>query len=116
MQVSALVDATPRPYNLLVHVAGWAGLRAGELDGLTVGSVELPDPPINPNAQAKPGVLQVDQAARPNGRVVEYGPLKTDQSYRRVPLTPETTALLRDYLAVHPRRDERPRRCGPLWR
>ena len=27
-QVSALVDATPWPYNVLVHVAAWAGLRA----------------------------------------------------------------------------------------
>ena len=40
-----------------------------------------------------------------------YGPLKTDQSYRRVPLTAETTDLLRDYLAQHPRRTTR----RPLW-
>ena len=32
--------------------------------------------------------------------------------YRCVPLMPETTALLRDYLAVHPRRDEP---TAPLW-
>ena len=54
----------------------------------------------------KPGVLRVEQAARANGPTVDYGPLKTKQSYRRVPLTAETTALLRDYLAEHPRRDE----------
>jgi integrase len=111
-QISALVDATPWPYNVMVHVAAWAGLRAGELDGLTVGGVELPDVSLNPNAPAKPGHLRIVQAARPNGAVVEYGPLKTDQSYRRVPLTPATTALLRDYLAEHPRQDEPD---APLW-
>ena len=47
-QVSALVEATPWPYNVLVHVAAWAGLRAAELGGLTVANVELPDPPLNP--------------------------------------------------------------------
>lgn len=109
-QVSALVEATPWPYNVLVHVAAWAGLRAAELGGLTIANVELPGPPLNLNAPAKPGVLRVEQAARAKGAAIgaaiEYGPLKTKQSYRRVPLTAETTALLRDYLAEHPRRDE----------
>jgi integrase len=105
-QVSALVEATPWPYNVLVHVAAWAGLRAAELGGLTIANVELPEPSLNPNAPAKPGVLRVEQAARAMGAAIEYGPLKTKQSYRRVPLTAETTALLRDYLAEHPRRDE----------
>lgn len=111
-QVSALADATPWPYNILVHVAAWAGLRAAELGGLTIANVELPDLPLNPNAPAKPGVLQIQQASRPNGAAIEYGPLKTKQSYRRVPLTAETTALLRDYLAEHPRGDEA---AAPLW-
>jgi integrase len=112
LQVSALESATPWPYDTLVHVAAWSGLRAGELDGLTVGAVELPDPPLNPNAPAKPGVLRVEKAARPNGGVVKYGPLKTEQSYRRVPLTPATTERLRAYLAAHPRRHEPD---APLW-
>lgn len=111
-QVSALVDATPWPYSVLVHVAAWAGLRAAELGGLTIANVELPNPPLNPNAPAKPGVLRVQQAVRSNGAAIEYGPLKTKQSYRRVPLTAETTALLRDYLAQHPRSDEPD---APLW-
>jgi integrase len=42
----------------------------------------------------------------------EYGSLKTKQSYRRVPLTAETTVLLRDYLAEHPRGGEPD---APLW-
>ncbi|VBA46743.1 tyrosine-type recombinase/integrase [Mycobacterium pseudokansasii] len=111
-QVSALVDATPWPYNVLVHVAAWAGLRAAELGGLTIANVELPDAPRNPNVAAKPGVLRVQQATRAKGATIEYGPLKTKQSYRRVPLTSETTELLRDYLAEHPRADDP---AAPLW-
>jgi integrase len=105
-QVSALAAATPWPYNVLVHVAAWAGLRAAELGGLTIANVELPEASLNPNTPAKPGVLRVEQAARANGAAIEYGPLKTKQSYRRVPLTAETTELLRDYLAEHPRADQ----------
>lgn len=40
------------------------------------------------------------------------GPLKTKQSYRRVPLTAETAALLHNYLAQHPHGDEAD---APLW-
>jgi integrase len=50
--------------------------------------------------------LRVEQAARVNGAVVEYGKLKTEQSYRRVPLTADTTQLIQDYLAMHPRGDD----------
>lgn len=32
-QVFALTDATPWPYDVMVHTAGWTGLRAGELAG-----------------------------------------------------------------------------------
>ncbi|WP_306316090.1 tyrosine-type recombinase/integrase [Mycobacterium ostraviense] len=105
-EVSALIGATPWPYNFLVNLAAWSGLRAAELGGLTIANVELPDPELNRNTPAKPGVLRVEQAARANGAAIEYGPLKTKQSYRRVPLSAETTELLRDYLAEHPRRDE----------
>lgn len=111
-QVSALVDATPWPYNVLIHVAAWTGLRAAELGGLTIANVQLPEPPVNPNAPAKPGVLRVQQAARAKGAAIEYGPLKTKKSYRRVPLTAETTELLRDYLAEHPRGGAPD---APLW-
>ncbi len=112
VQVSALVTATPWPYNVLVHVAAWAGLRAGELDGLQVGDVDLPDPPLNPNAPAKPGSLHVRRAARALGPQVVYVTPKTPGSNRRVSLAPETTALLRNYLADHPHGDES---TAPLW-
>jgi integrase len=111
-QVSALVAATPWPYNTLVHVAAWAGLRAGELAGLTVGDVELPAPSLNPNAAAKPGSLHVQRAARPMGPEVVYMTPKTPGSNRWVSLTPDTTELLRAYLAEHPRRHDP---NAPLW-
>lgn len=112
VQVTALVAATPWPYNTLVHTAAWAGLRAGELAGLTVGDVELPQPSMNPNAPAKPGTLRVQRAARVIGAELVYVTPKTPGSNRRVSLTPETTLLLRDYLAEHPRANEP---TAPLW-
>lgn len=49
-KVSALVHATPWPYNVLIHVAAWAGLRAAELGGLTIANVEVPERSLNPDA------------------------------------------------------------------
>lgn len=112
VQVLALVEATPWPYNVLVHVAAWAGLRAGELDGLQIGDVHLPEPSINPNAPTKPGSLHVQRAARAQGAQVLYVTPKTPGSNRWVSLTSETTGLLREYLAEHPRADEP---GAPLW-
>ena len=105
-QVSALVAATPWPYNVYVHVAAWAGLRAAELAGLQVGDVDLPTPPLNPNAPTRPGVLRVERTARVVGMNMTYLTPKTKGSRRKVPLTAATTELLRDYLAEHARADE----------
>jgi len=105
-QVAALVAATPWPYSVMVHVAAWAGLRAAELCGLQVGDVELPEPTINPNAPAKPGMLRVERTVLQIDGVLTYDSPKTRGSRRTVPLPPELTAVLRDYLVVHPRRNE----------
>jgi integrase len=53
-QLVALVAAAPWPFNVYVHVAGWSGLRAGDLAGLQVGDVELPPQSINQKAPARP--------------------------------------------------------------
>lgn len=97
-QVSALVAATPWPYNVYVHVAAWSGLRAAELCGLHISDVLLPPP----SAPTKPGQLHVQRSARPVGTAIAYLPPKTKGSRRVVPLTLQTTAILRDYLAEHP--------------
>lgn len=105
-QVAALVAATPWPYNLYVHLAAWSGLRAAELAGLRVSDLKLPPPSMNPNAPAKPGTVRVDRTIAWAGATATAIPPKTKGSRRTVPLTPATTALLREYLAVHPRRDD----------
>ncbi|QYB02737.1 tyrosine-type recombinase/integrase [Rhodococcus sp. USK10] len=102
-QVTALVDATPWPYNVLVHLAAWSGLRAAELAGLQVGDVELPAAAINPNARPKPGTLRVERTVIAIDGKPTYDTPKTKGSRRRVPLTPASVAVLRDYLVVHPR-------------
>jgi integrase len=106
-QVMAPTAATPWPYNVYVHVAAWAGLRAAELAGLQVGDVTLPEPALTPNAPsspgAKPGMLRVERTIQPLNGVLTYLTPKTQGSRRRVPLTAATTELLRDYLTVHPR-------------
>ena len=105
-QVAALVDATPWPCAVMVHLAAWSGLRAAELAGLQVGDVEPPDAPINPNAPTKPGVLHVERTVITIGGALVYDTPKTKGSRRRVPLMAATTDLLRDYLVAHPRRDD----------
>ncbi|MDV7088673.1 tyrosine-type recombinase/integrase [Rhodococcus opacus] len=102
-QVTALVDVTPWPYNVLVHLAAWSGLRAAELAGLQVGDVELPAVAMNPNARPKPGTLRVERTVIAIDGKPTYDTPKTKGSRRRVPLTPATVAVLRDYLVVHPR-------------
>lgn len=112
-QVAALVAATPEPYGVIVHLAAWSGLRAAELAGLQVADVSLPKPSLNPNAPAKPGALRVDRTvARISGELIYITP-KTKGSRRTVPLTAATTALLREYIAQHPRRADA---TAPLFR
>lgn len=111
-QVAALVDATPWPCSVMVHVAAWAGLRAGELAGLQVGDVELPARSISPNGPIRRGVLHVERTvivdADDDAGIgePEYETPKTKGSRRTVPMTAETTELLRAYRAEHPRADE----------
>lgn len=105
-QVDALVAATPWPYNIYVHVAAWAGLRSGEICGLQVGDVSLPERSLNPNVAPKPGLLRIDRTIQRVGTELGYTTPKTRGSRRRVPLPAATAELLRGYLAMHPRRDD----------
>src|SRR5882757_8475052 len=88
-QVSALEAATPWPYNVLLNVAAWSGLRAAELGGLQIRDVEL-----TPGGGAK---RHVERTAAPDGLT------KTEGSLRVVPLPGPTATLLRDYIAEHDR-------------
>lgn len=91
-QVSALEAATPWPYNVMVHLAVWSGLRAAELAGLQVLDVELP--------ADRHGALRVERTFRGDA----YGPTKTIKGFRRVPLPGDTVQVLGDYLRAHPNR------------
>ncbi|WP_099039715.1 tyrosine-type recombinase/integrase [Mycobacterium neglectum] len=97
-QVAALEAATPWPYNVLVHLAAWSGLRAAELGGLQIADVELP-----PNQHA---TLDVSRTVKFAKGEEQYGPTKTATSERQVPLTEPATDRLREYLKKHPRRLE----------
>ncbi|WP_084435838.1 Arm DNA-binding domain-containing protein [Aldersonia kunmingensis] len=125
-QVAALVEATPWPYDVLVHLAAWSGLRAAELAGLQVGDVHLPSPrlttrpgsvDVQRTVLVKYGPLATPEAKTPGRRAGEtkpevvYDTPKTRGSRRRVPLPPPTVAVLSDYLAAHP---FGPRRNGKL--
>jgi integrase len=79
---------------------------SGELCGLQIRDVALPTPSLNPNARTKPGVLKVERTVQRIDGELGYTTPKTTNSRRRVPLTAATTALLRDYLEIHPRRNE----------
>ena len=105
-QVAALVAATPWPYNVMVHLAAWSGLRAAELAGLQVGDVELPEHPISGRHSQKPAVLHVERTVITINGTLSYDTPKTKGSRRKVPLMAQTTDVLRDYLASHPRTDE----------
>jgi integrase len=92
-QVAQLVAATPWPYNVLVHIAAWSGLRAGELAGLQVGDYVG-------------GQLNVQRTlATINGKLAYQEP-KTKGSKRKVPLPAHATVMLAGYLAEHPRRND----------
>jgi integrase len=99
--IAALVEATPWPYSVLVHVAAWAGLRAAELAGLQVGDVNVPL-----------GELRVERQVQVIDGADRYLTPKTKSSGRTVPLTPQTANMLRDYLAEHPHSGNP---TTPLW-
>jgi integrase len=79
---------------------------AAELAGLQVGDVTLPPPSVNPNAPAKSGAVRVQRTITWVGDEPLVVAPKTKGSRRTVPLTPTTTAMLRDYFKVHPRADK----------
>ena len=105
-QVAALVDATPWPCAVMVHLAASSGLRAAELAGLQVGTVFVR---VRRTVIAIAGgetTASETATATQSARQLTYDTTKTKNSDRRVPLMPNTAQLLRDYLTEHPRADD----------
>jgi integrase len=125
-QVAALVAGTPWPYNVLVHLAAWSGLRAAELAGLRVGDVTVPKASLNPNAPAKPGTVRVEQTIAWTGATPTAIAPKTKGSRRNVPPTQRrphscgTTSRCTSATMTRPRRCSRAcassRRSQPVCR
>jgi len=91
-EIRQIVDSATGQYKVLFHLAGFTGLRSGELVGLHVEDLKLDN-----------GVIEVRRAVW-NG--VE-GDTKTKSGKRNVFIDSATVQLLRDFLAV--------RRSGRLF-
>lgn len=86
-QVLALAEQVPARYRALIVTAAGMGLRPGELFGLTVPRVEF----------LRRSLRVEQQLVRARGEGVQLGPLKTEASYRTLPLP----TVVGDALAAH---------------
>lgn len=89
-EVRALADAITPHYRILVYMAAYTGLRAGELHGLRRCDVDV-----------LRGVIHVRQALKDVGGHLHFGPTKTHDS-RTVSLPAFLRAMLNDHLAALP--------------
>lgn len=100
-QVVAIADAAPDRYRALVLAGAGTGLRPGELFGLAVDRVDF----------LRRTVRVDQQIARLEGGGVGLAPLKTDASYRTVPLP----TVVGDALAEHLTRFTPHRELGVIF-
>lgn len=87
-QVEAILAAIPGRYRALVVLAAGSGLRQGETFGLTVDRVDF---------LRRTVIVDRQLVLPPTGAEPVLGPLKTEASYRTVPVP----ALVTDALASH---------------
>jgi integrase len=91
-QVHALVEAMPERYKALVILGAGCGLRQGEAFGLTVDRIDWLRKTLTVDRQ----LVQV------TGKLPALGPLKTDASYRTLPLPEVVLEALSVHLALFP--------------
>lgn len=89
-EVARLAAALAPPHDLLVTLAAWSGLRAGELAGLRAGRVDT----AKCRLHVKETVVSVGGERRADTP-------KSDKSRRTVPIPPPLAALLRDHIDAH---------------
>jgi integrase len=85
-EVSALAAAINPRYRAMVYLAGYTGLRAGELGGLRIGRLNL-----------LKNQLTVEETLVDAGGGLQFGDPKTQRSRRTVSIPP----FLKDMLALH---------------
>lgn len=91
-EVEAIVGKLPRRYRTIAIVAAGAGLRSGELLGLTVGNIDF-----------LRRTIRVEQQLRlPNRGPLYIGPPKTEASYRTIPVPDVVIEALAAHLAEFP--------------
>jgi integrase len=83
-----IIQMAREPYKTMFTLAAVSGLRAGELFGLTVDSIDFDRLLVYPRKQA-------------DDRTRELRDLKTKRSRTPVPITEDTAVVLRDYLKHH---------------
>lgn len=89
-ELAALADAMPEELRLTVLLAGWCGLRRGELFALT-----------RADAAADGSTVKVNKAVDTYGTHGRVGPTKTDESNRTVTVPTHIRPVVVAHLAEH---------------
>lgn len=89
-QIRSLIDTASEPYSVMLELGATSGLRAGELAGLRVRSIDFDRKVVDVTEQA-------------DGHHTAFGwrPLKTEQSRRTIPLPASTLSAVRLHLSTH---------------
>jgi integrase len=90
-ELSRLADAMAEEFRALVLVTGWLGLRWGEVRGLRKKRIDL----------LRKELWVQEQLVEPQGHL-QFAPLKTEASRRRLPLPDFVADVLREHLARRP--------------
>ena len=89
-EVERLARTLPGPYDLLVRLAAYTGLRAGEIAGLQVRDFDLHE-----------GTIRVARTVSKGRSGLRYDTPKTPHSRRVVPLDPVLAEELASYVRAH---------------
>ncbi|WP_369374490.1 tyrosine-type recombinase/integrase [Promicromonospora sp. Populi] len=88
----SLIDAFPERFRGLILFTACTGLRQGEAFGLTLDRLDFDNKIMHVDRQITGSV-----AGKPT-----FGPLKTEASYREVPLSASTVKALKEYMGKFP--------------
>ena len=94
-QVSELASAAPGPWGALIHFAARTGMRAGEINALRMGNVDL----LHNKIHVRESLSEV-------AGVQHFVPPKTGEE-RSVTIPPTLSRMLREYIAEQPAKGPR---------